>query len=95
MAIMLVSFAIFAAIMFAAWLPWARRRGEGPENWWAIGLAFIWVLSLALWFWFFADQFNEYQNFAVFLVTLLIMAAISGGAQWKKIRDFEAMDWDD
>jgi len=94
-AVILVSFTIFPAVMLGTWLPWARRRGEGPENWWSIGLAFVWVLSLAFWFWFFADQFNEYQNFAVFLVTLLIIAAVSGGAQWKKIRDFEAMDWND
>ena len=94
-AVLLLSFVVFALVMFGVWLPWARRRGEGPENWWSIGLAFLWVLSLAFWFWFFADQFNEYQNFAVFLVSLLIVAAVSGGAQWKKIRDFESMDWDD
>lgn len=94
-ATILVSFAIFAAIMMGAWLPWARRRGEGPENWWAIGLAFVWVIALSLWFWFFADSFNAYQNFAVFLVSLLVIAAIGGGAQWKKYRDFESLDWDD
>jgi hypothetical protein len=55
----------------------------------------VWVIVLALWFWFFADSFDAYQNFAVFLVSLLIMAAISGGGQWKKYRDFEAMDWED
>ncbi|NHI90039.1 MAG: hypothetical protein EAX87_11000 [Candidatus Thorarchaeota archaeon] len=94
-ATILVSFAIFAAIMVGAWLPWSRRRGEGPENWWAIGLAFVWVIALSIWFWFFADSFNAYQNFAVFLVSLMAIVAISGGAQWKKIRDFESLDWDD
>ena len=94
-AMILVSFAILAAIIVALWLPWSRKRGEGPENWWAIGLAFAWVILLAIWFWFFANDFNEYQNFAVFLVSLLIIAAVSGGSQWKKIRDFESMDWDD
>ncbi|MFW9795177.1 MAG: hypothetical protein ACFFEE_12785, partial [Candidatus Thorarchaeota archaeon] len=95
-AIVLFSFAIFCGIVVATWLPWARKRGEGPENWWSIGLAFAWVIALALWFWFFADSgFTPYQNFAVFLVSLLIIAAVSGGAQWKKYRDFEAMDWDD
>jgi hypothetical protein len=91
----LLSFAIFCAIIVGMWLPWSRKRGEGPENWFAIGLAFVWVIVLAFWFWFLADSFNAYQNFAVFLVSLLIMAAISGGTQWKKYRDFEAMDWDD
>ena len=94
-AVILLSFAIFCAIMFGLWLPWSRRRGEGPESWFSIGVAFVWVIVLALWFWFFADSFDAYQNFAVFLVSLLIVAAISGGGQWKKYRDFEAMDWDD
>lgn len=94
-AVFLLSFAIFSAIIVGMWLPWSRRRGEGPENWWAIGLAFAWVILLAVWFWFFANDFNAYQNFAVFLVSLLIIAVISGGGQWKKYRDFESMDWDD
>ncbi|MFW9768329.1 MAG: hypothetical protein ACFFF9_05700 [Candidatus Thorarchaeota archaeon] len=94
-AITLFSFAIFCALVVAAWLPWARKRGEGPENWWSIGLAFAWVIALSIWFWFFAEPFTPYQNFAIFLVSLLIIAAVSGGAQWKKYRDFEAMDWDD
>jgi hypothetical protein len=88
-AVILLSFAIFAAIVVGMWLPWAHRRGEGPENWWSIGLAFVWVIFLGIWFWSFANSFNEYQNFAVFLVSLLVIAAVSGGAQWKKIRDFE------
>jgi hypothetical protein len=94
-AILMFSFAVFCGIMVATWAPWARKRGEGPENWWSIGLAFSWVIVLALWFWFLADGFDAYQNFAVFLVSLLVIGAISGGAQWKKYRDFEAMDWDD
>lgn len=94
-AIILLSFAVFCGVAVAAWLPWSRKRGEGPESWLSIGLAFVWVIVLALWFWFFADSFDAYQNFAVFLVSLLIMAAISGGGQWKKYRDFEAMDWED
>ena len=94
--VVLFSFAAFAAIVVGMWLPWARRRGEGPESWWSIGLAFAWVIFLGIWFWFFADLVNDpYKNFAVFLVSLLIIAAASGGSQWKKIRDFEAMDWDD
>ncbi len=94
-AVVLLSFAIFCAVILGLWLPWARRRGEGPENWWAIGLAFLRVLALTAWFWFLADSYDAYQNFAVFLLSLVIMAAISGGAQWKRYRDFESLDWDD
>ena len=94
-AAVLLSFAIFCGIVMAAWLPGARKRGEGPESWLSIGLAFAWVIILTVWFWFFADAFNNYQNFAVFLVSLLIMAGIAAGSQWKSIRDFESMDWKD
>ncbi|MFW9845061.1 MAG: hypothetical protein ACFFEV_10830 [Candidatus Thorarchaeota archaeon] len=94
-AAVLLSFAIFCGLVLAMWLPWARKRGEGPESWLSIGMAFSWVIILTIWFWFFADIFNAYQNFAVFLVSLLVMAGIAAAAQWKKWRDFEAMDWTD
>jgi len=94
-AAVLLSFAIFCVIVMAMWLPWARKRGEGPESWFSIGLAFGWVLLLTIWFWFFADQFDAYQNFAVFLISLLVAAGIAAGAQWKKYREFEALDWED
>jgi hypothetical protein len=95
LAAVMISFAIFGAILLAMWLPWARKRGEGPESWFSIGLSFAWVIILALWFWFAADQFTSYQNFAIFLVSLLVIAGIAAGSQWKKYRDFEAMDWTD
>lgn len=94
-AAILLSFAVFCGIVMAVWLPWARARGEGPESWFSIGLSFTWVIILTVWFWFFADQFDPYQNFAVFLVSLLVIAGIAAGAQWKKYHDFEAMDWTD
>jgi len=94
-AAVLLSFAVFCGIVMAMWLPWARKRGEGPESWFSIGLAFTWVIILTVWFWFFADSFDAYQNFAVFLVSLLLMAGIAAGSQWKSIRDFESMDWKD
>ncbi|MGY5870753.1 MAG: hypothetical protein RTV72_00770 [Candidatus Thorarchaeota archaeon] len=95
LAAVLISLAIFCAILLAMWLPWARKRGEGPESWFSIGVSFAWVIILAIWFWVFADDFTPYQNFAVFLVSLLVIAGIAAGAQWKKYRDFEAMDWTD
>ena len=94
-AAVLLSFAVFCGIVLAMWLPWARKRGEGPESWFSIGLGFAWVLILTIWFWFFADTFDAYQNFAVFLVSLLLIAGVAAGAQWKKYRDFESLDWKD
>ena len=94
-AVVLLSVAIGFALLLAMWLPWARRRGEGPESWRGIGIGFAWVLSLTAWFWFFAEYFDPYQNFAVFLVSLLAAGGIGAAFQWKKYRDFEALDWDD
>jgi MFS family permease len=94
-AAVLFSFAIFCALIIGIWYSWTRNMDEGPESWFSIGLAFAWLLTLSLWFWFFAGYFELYQNIAVFLVTLLIIAAISGSTQWRKWREFEAMDWKD
>jgi hypothetical protein len=94
-AIVLLSVAIGFALLLAMWLPWARKRGEGPESWQGIGIGFLWILSLTAWFWIFAEGFDAYQNFAVFLVSLLVVVALGGGLQWKKYRDFEALDWND
>ncbi|RDE15239.1 MAG: hypothetical protein C4K48_04130 [Candidatus Thorarchaeota archaeon] len=91
----LLSFVIFGLAALGLWLPWARVRGEGPESWFSISIGFAWLVVLTLWFWFFADSFNAYQNFAVFLISLLIVAAIAGAAQWKKLQDFEVLDWKD
>ncbi|MFW9960530.1 MAG: hypothetical protein ACFFDV_05900 [Candidatus Thorarchaeota archaeon] len=91
----LLSFAIFCALIIGIWYSWTRSRDEGPESWLSIGLAFAWVITLSLWFWFFADYFDIYQNIAIFLVSLLVVAGVSGATQWKKWRDFEALDWKD
>lgn len=94
-AAVLLSLTIFCGLILAMWLPWARKRGEGPESWFSIGLSFAWVIILTIWFWVYADSFDAYQNFAVFLVSLLLIAGVAAGAQWKKYRDFEALDWKD
>jgi hypothetical protein len=91
----LISFAVFCGIVIGMWFTWTRERGEGPESWFSIGLAFAWIIIISLWFWFFADVFDLYQNIAVFLVTLLGVAGLGGLAQWQKLRDFESMDWKD
>jgi hypothetical protein len=69
----------------------AGRRGEIG----GIALAFVWMLSLFVWFWFYAAPFNVYQNLAVVLVSLFIFVAIGmalGRKYWPGIDD---MDWKD
>lgn len=94
-AVVLLSITVGFALLLAMWLPWARNRGDGPESWKGIGIGFAWLISLTIWFWFLAGYFDAYQNFAVFLVSLIIAVAVGGGFQWKKYRDFEALDWTD
>ncbi|MFW9847625.1 MAG: hypothetical protein ACFFF4_00695 [Candidatus Thorarchaeota archaeon] len=91
----LISFAIFCGIILGMWYSWTLARDEGPESWLSIGLTFAWVITIALWFWFFADYFDIYQNIAVFMVSLVTVACIGVVAQWQKWRDFRAMDWQD
>ncbi len=91
----LISFAIFCLIVIGIWYSWARTQDEGPESWFSIGLTFAWVIILGLWVWFFADNFDAYQNLAVFLASLVGVAGIAGAIQWQKLRDFESLDWED
>lgn len=60
-----------------------------------VALAFVWMLALFVWFWFYAAPFNVYQNLAVVLVSLFIFVAIGmalGRRYWPGIDD---MDWKD
>jgi len=91
----LISFAIFSGIILGMWYTWAQARDEGPESWFSIGLVFAWVITIALWFWFFADNFDVYQNVAAFMASLVGVAGIGGIVQWQKWRDFKDMDWED
>ncbi|MDF1539481.1 MAG: hypothetical protein P1Q69_11330 [Candidatus Thorarchaeota archaeon] len=91
----LISFAIFSGIILGMWYSWTQARDEGPESWFSIGLVFAWVITIALWFWFFADNFDIYQNVAAFMASLVGVAGIGGLVQWQKWRDFKEMDWED
>lgn len=70
------------------------RRGLRSEVA-GVGLAFVWMIVLFIWFWFFAEPFNVYQNFAIVLVSLFVVVAIGmalGRRYWPGIDD---MDWKD
>ncbi|MFO7836631.1 MAG: hypothetical protein R6V83_08250 [Candidatus Thorarchaeota archaeon] len=41
-----------------------------------IGLLFVWMAVLFVWFWFFGEPYNVYQNFAVFLASMMLFAGI-------------------
>jgi len=84
MVVFLVEIGIFSSYR-------SGHRGEVA----GVALAFVWMLSLFVWFWFYAEPFNVYQNLAVVLITLFILVAIGmalGRRYWPGIDD---MDWED
>lgn len=52
---------------------------------WRVSLSIIvgigWLVFLIIWLFFYAGDFNPYQNIAVFVASILVMAAIMG-ASW-------------
>jgi len=58
---------------------------ETPGLAWRVSLSIIvsigWLVFLILWLFFYASDFNVYQNIAIILVSILIMSAILG-ASW-------------
>ena len=58
-----------------------KTKGFG----WRVSLSIIvgvgWLVFLILWLFFYAGDYNVYQNIAIFIVSLLIMGGILG-ASW-------------
>ena len=58
-----------------------KTKGFG----WRISLSIIvgigWLIFLILWLFFFASNFNIYQNIAIFIVSILIVGGVLG-ASW-------------
>ena len=52
---------------------------------WRVSLSIIvgvgWLVFLIIWLFFYAANFNVYQNIAIFIVSLLVMGGIIG-ASW-------------
>jgi hypothetical protein len=44
----------------------------------SIVIPFALMIFLIIWFYFYADTYNIYQNFAVFLVSILVVGGILG-----------------
>ncbi|NWF95770.1 MAG: hypothetical protein HXY34_06475 [Candidatus Thorarchaeota archaeon] len=76
-------------VLAAIWLPYGRRHGE-INGLWVIALFLAWLALLCVWFWFFAEPLNLYQNTAVTLISLVItgvIAALVGRSREFNIRD--------
>jgi hypothetical protein len=68
--------------------------GPGPR-WLGPGIGFVWLVLLIVWFYFFASGFNDYQNFAVVILSIILMAVIGGLIGRNKWGGIDSFDWRD
>jgi len=96
LAIILLSILIMFLLLGGVWALWGIRMM--PKNGWemfkihgfrsriitSIILPLAAIISLIIWFWYYAEPYTVYQNIAVFIVVLLLMGGILGAiwARW-------------
>ncbi len=68
--------------------------GPGPR-WLGPGIGFVWLVLLIVWFYFFASGFNDYQNFAVVVLSIILMAVIGGAIGRNRWGGIDSFDWRD
>ncbi|MGF3554279.1 MAG: hypothetical protein ACQXXF_03245 [Thermoplasmatota archaeon] len=91
--IILISILVLIVILGGSWAAWGLKQipQEGKEMMRKTGfrsrviasivIPFLLMIFLITWFYFYADNFNIYQNFAVFLVSILVVGGLLG-AMW-------------
>jgi len=104
-AIVLISILVLIIILGGSWAAWGLKQipKEGKEMMRKTGFKSRVIISiviplalmifLIIWFYFYAENFNIYQNFAIFLVSILAVGGIMGAmwAPWgmKHGKDFD------
>ncbi|UCE80586.1 MAG: hypothetical protein JSV94_05380 [Methanobacteriota archaeon] len=88
----MVSILIGIGILAATWASWgikyaSRFEDKGAEcgkpkkaqilNTIA---GFLWLIFLIVWLYFYAGDYNGYQNLAIFITSLLVLGAVTGSA---------------
>ena len=55
----------------------------------SVGMSLEWLAFIALWWLFFGDEYDNYQNLAVTLISLMVMAGVLGAAwlTWARKHD--------
>lgn len=88
-AIFLVSIIVSIGVLAAAWATWgikyaSKLRGRGtecmkPKGTWILntvaGLG--WLVFLIIWLYFYAGDYNGYQNLAILITSLLVLGAVT------------------
>lgn len=90
--IILLSILVVGLVLGAPWTMWGlrHRKKKEVEMWktkgfkWRVvlstALAFLLIVFLIVWFWFYAEPYNVYQNIAILVVSVLIAAGVMAAA---------------
>ncbi len=92
LAILIVSVLVGFGVLAAMWAPWGMRMAKdtGVERPWrsrrsilmaviSIGSFIAWLIFLIVWLFFYAGDYNGYQNLAVLILSLLVVGIVTGG----------------
>ena len=107
-AIVLISILVMFIILGGSWASWGLKNipKEGKEMMKTSGFVGRIVVSIIvplalfifwiIWFFFYAEGFNIYQNIAIFLVSILAVGGILGGmwAPWGMKHDKDFKKWE-
>jgi len=83
---------VVAFILFIVILRPIVKRDDSEMSWKPTVVGFAWIGFLIVWFWQFADTFTLYQNIAVFIISIMAMAAIGfvvGKTSWDDLDDLD------
>jgi hypothetical protein len=101
LAIVIVSVLIGIGLMAAMWAPWGMRMSKNagvedkvhstkPILMTVISIAsgIGWLVFLIIWLFFYAEEYNGYQNLAVLILSLLVVGIVNGGgwALWGMLK---------
>ncbi|MBD3404618.1 MAG: hypothetical protein GF411_00605 [Candidatus Lokiarchaeota archaeon] len=97
-AIGILSSVIAIALIFGSAARISKRLDEDFQGIAEVGLFLTWLLLLVGWFWFFAGDFNTYQNFAIVFISMILFAGIAfirGRKKWTTMSELEELDFKD
>ncbi|GAG48506.1 unnamed protein product, partial [marine sediment metagenome] len=88
----LFSFLIVYVVGFGA-----HAKGIGGEDggYLGLGLGFVWLLFLTIWYYMFAVDFDLYQNIAVVLGSFLLVLGAVGLFVRNRLTEVDRIDFDD
>ena len=98
-AIFLASVLVGVGILAASWATWGiryARSGRAPQFDKPRGTMIInavagvgWLIFLVIWLFYYASNYNGYQNLAIFIASLMVLGAITGSSwvvRWMRTR---------